>query len=63
MLTGFADGSGTGNYVSHGWNIVYVDDAWYHIDVTFDDPIGGGGSIINDYFLITGEEIAADHTW
>jgi len=63
MITGLADGSGTGNYVAHGWNIVYLDDTWYHIDVTFDDPVGGGGKIYYDYFLIESEEIDADHSW
>lgn len=25
--------------MDHAWNLVYVDGAWYHIDVTWDDPV------------------------
>lgn len=25
--------------MSHMWDMVYVDGAWYHVDVTYDDPI------------------------
>lgn len=63
MVTGLADGSGTGTYEPHGWNRVYLDGAWYHIDVTFDDPVGGDGTVSYDYFLITGDEIAKNHSW
>ena len=24
--------------INHTWNMVYLDDAWYHIDVTWNDP-------------------------
>lgn len=30
---------GTADGVSHAWNMVYVGSKWYHIDVTWDDPI------------------------
>jgi transglutaminase-like putative cysteine protease len=62
LILGTADGTGTGNYMSHAWNIVYVEHQWYHIDVTFDDPLGGRG-IYTDYFMLTENEILKDHTW
>lgn len=63
MLTGSADGTGTGYYEDHIWNVVYLDNNWYHIDVTFDDPIGGGGRIYYNYFLISSKQISGDHKW
>lgn len=30
--------------MSHVWNIVKADGKWYHVDVTWDDPIGGNGT-------------------
>ncbi len=39
----------------HIWNAVYIDDAWYHLDLTWDDPVTDTGAnvLINDFFLIT----------
>lgn len=44
---------------NHIWNFVYLDDNWYHLDLTWDDPITSTGKdILNyDYFLITTEEL------
>jgi len=63
LVTGTADG-GTGLYGSHAWNLILVDGNYYHVDVTFDDPIPDGGSRITyTYFLKTESEIAKDHMW
>ena len=37
----------------HAWNIVKVDGAWYNVDCTWDDPVGGGikDKYRYDYFL------------
>jgi transglutaminase/protease-like cytokinesis protein 3 len=54
----------SGEYGPHAWNVVYVDDGYYHVDVTFDDPVPDAGSKISyDYFLKTTKEIAKDHDW
>lgn len=39
---------------THVWNLVYVDGSWWHLDLTWDDPITSDGSnILSDkYFLI-----------
>jgi transglutaminase/protease-like cytokinesis protein 3 len=63
IVTGSADGgSGWG---SHGWNVLYFsgDDTPYYVDVTFDDPVGGDGTIFYDYFLVTADRLTADHVW
>lgn len=44
----------------HIWNIVYVNDKWLHLDVTWDDPINkldmNKNILTHDYFLKTTEE-------
>lgn len=39
---------------SHVWNAVYLDNKWYHLDLTWDDPVSTSGKDILDhtYFLI-----------
>lgn len=38
----------------HIWNAVYIDNAWYHLDLTWDDPVTDTGAnvLIYDFFLI-----------
>ncbi|MGA1871878.1 MAG: transglutaminase domain-containing protein [bacterium] len=48
----------------HIWNMAYIDGEWYHVDVTYDDPIGNEKSkVIYKYFMISDAEIAKDHSW
>ncbi len=44
---------------NHIWNFVKVDGTWYHLDLTWDDPVTDTGEDIleYDYFLITTEEL------
>ncbi len=62
------------NYVAsegmkHAWNMVEIDDAWYHVDVTWDDPVEDSlGNVSHDNFLLSDAEIAATspdphHDW
>lgn len=39
---------------SHIWNAVFVDNKWYHLDLTWDDPVATNGIdyLEHDYFLI-----------
>lgn len=40
------------NELEHGWNVVKIDDLWYHVDITKDDPIGGApGTVKHNFFL------------
>ncbi len=39
----------------HAWNIVFMDGAWYHMDVTYDDPDSG---IMYWYFLVGSNQVA-----
>ena len=44
---------------SHIWNAVEIDGKWYHLDLTWDDPVSNTGDDILDhkYFLISTEEL------
>lgn len=37
----------------HIWNLVYLDGKWYHLDLTWDDPISDINVNRDTYFLIT----------
>lgn len=56
--------SGTTEPGPHGWNLVKVDGNWYHMDVTWDDPVSDKkGEIWYDYFLIPDNVMDNDHEW
>lgn len=37
---------------THVWNAVKIDDKWYHLDLTWDDPVGEKDDLTYDYYLI-----------
>lgn len=41
----------------HIWNLVYLDGSWYHLDLTWDDPISDINRNRDTYFLITTEKL------
>ncbi|MBO5076930.1 MAG: hypothetical protein J5584_04965 [Clostridia bacterium] len=48
----------------HAWNIAKVDDLYYYVDATWDDPyVEGGdpGAVYYDYFLIGETTMSEDH--
>ncbi len=48
----------------HAWNLVKVDDEWYHLDTTWNDPVPDRGNGIRyDYFLLNDTDMRADHAW
>ena len=56
--------TGQGDGVSHAWNLVCLDDAWYHLDVTWDDPSPDQqGHIIYTYFNIDDYRASLGHEW
>jgi hypothetical protein len=53
-----------GDPEGHAWNIVYIDENWYHIDTTFDDPRGNpDGDVHRYYFGLNDRYIKTDHVW
>ena len=47
----------TPSWQSHAWNIVTFDGSGYHVDVTWDDPLGTSDTLRYDYFLLSDEEL------
>ncbi len=56
LVRGDAGGDG------HMWNVIKIHGKWYHLDVTWDDPVGA--STYNHFFfnLTTAQITAWDHT-
>ena len=49
---------------NHGWNMVYLDGGFYHVDVTFDMAHYHQLKEIPQYFYLKGDRaMARDHTW
>ncbi len=57
--------SGKSKGMDHAWNIVKIENEYYHIDLTWDDPIMENGEdiIIYDYFNLNDNDISKTHTW
>ena len=48
--------------MDHSWNMVKLDGEWYHIDVTWDDPVSDTyGYVRHDFFLISDDTISDDY--
>lgn len=65
LIQGTATNS-SGKTESHAWNAVYLNDKWYFVDATWDDPIvvGGGALTIRNKhkYLLKGSDIfKVDH--
>jgi len=48
----------------HAWVLVKLENDWYHIDVTWDDPLPDRkGEVRYQYFLVSDRQLAQDHSW
>ena len=55
---------GTSNGENHAWNLVKLDNIWYHLDCTWDDPVPDvKGRILYDYFNLNDKKISEDHSF
>ncbi|RAN91233.1 S-layer protein [Bacillus sp. SRB_28] len=55
---------GTGDGQPHAWNLVKIENKWYHLDTTFDDPVPDEqGRVTYSYFNLSDEQIAKNHVW
>lgn len=57
---------GYGQGGDHGWNVVSCGGQWYHVDVTWGDPVDASGAPGNSleytYCMLTDEQIYRTHT-
>ena len=62
MVTGTATNS-NGKTEAHAWNKVKINDKWYAVDVTWDDPYPDEkGRVLYNYFLLADEDMDKNHT-
>ncbi|WP_434610825.1 S-layer homology domain-containing protein [Bacillus paranthracis] len=55
---------GTGDGQPHAWNLVKIENKWYHLDTTFDDPLPDEqGRVTYSYFNLSDEQITRNHEW
>ncbi|PGK31730.1 hypothetical protein CN907_27025 [Bacillus anthracis] len=56
--------TGTGDGQPHAWNLVKIENKWYHLDTTFDDPVPDKqGRVTYSYFNLSDEQIERNHVW
>ena len=66
LVQGIATNS-SGKTEAHAWNAVMIENKWYYVDVTWDDPIVIGNGYLLDsyhykYFLKGARSFLKDHT-
>ncbi len=58
VIRGYASWNGE----EHGWNMAYLEDGSYYVDITWCDQHGEPGSEgWNDYFMVTESRLLEDH--
>ena len=51
-------------FVPHAWNQVKIGGIWYHVDVTWDDPLPDtGGDVLHSYLCRSDDFFKKDHLW
>ncbi len=53
----------TSEEMNHAWNLVKIDNTWYHVDLSFDDPSPDRlGRVMHNNFLLDDEAVKATPT-
>jgi len=61
IVTGEADSHG--KKIAHAWNMIRLEGETYHVDVTWNDPIGHHGKNVYGYFNVTDKVMEKKHNW
>ncbi len=62
LIRGYAQVDG--ERIPHVWNMVKIEDTWYHLDILWDGPIDANGvhtDITSNYLLKSTNTVKADH--
>ena len=43
----------------HIWNLVSLDGEWFHLDLTWDDPVSDKNITRDNYFMISSQNLAS----
>lgn len=55
---------GFSNNERHAWILAKVNNEWYHVDPTWDDPVGNKKDEVRyNYFMLTDKQMAKTHSW
>ena len=52
-----------GHLENHAWNQVCINNKWYNVDATWDDPDFGTSVLSHRFFNVSDEILRADHEW
>ncbi|MDO5714428.1 MAG: transglutaminase domain-containing protein [Tissierellia bacterium] len=65
VVRGIAQPDSESSGFNHAWNMVKVDNIWYYIDLTWDDPVTKDGRDVlrYDYYLKSNEYMSTTRTW
>ena len=56
--------SGYGKEERHAWNQVRIDDVWYNVDITWDDPVPDTkGHVLHTFFNKSDATFSENHKW
>ena len=58
---GIESGIVTSSAMNHAWNYVNIDNNYYHLDLTWDDPVPETNRVRYNYFNLTNVEMLRDH--
>lgn len=53
--------SGEAGGIGHMWNMIYIENEWYHLDVTWDDHTEKNGVILHGYFNLNSARLKRSH--
>ena len=69
LVTGTAKSSGDDLFGTepgsdgHMWNQVYINNSWYNLDTTWDDPVGDNSTPTHLYFNVSDKILSKNHGW
>ena len=61
--TATSEGENGSETENHAWNLVHIGNNWYHLDATWDDPLGEKEILSHEFFNLSDEVIRKDHSW